>query len=172
VWAREGVGRRRTRANTVITENIYQAAKIRHRWHHVVCSPEHILSVPEGDPSKLSNGRVRDPRRQANPSVPVPAHVGSKTQNVRVPSRPSRPSTRLKRGRVQALIALARKRSKGAQMPEEREKDNTGSPEHEMWTRYSINHSVQSPWTQCEEGDRRDKNFKFATKLGQRERYR
>jgi hypothetical protein len=57
-------------------------------------------------------------------------------------------------------------------MPEEREKDKTGSPEHEMWTRYSINYGVQSPWTQCEEGDMRDKNFKFEAKLGQRERYR
>jgi hypothetical protein len=42
-------------------------------------------------------------------------------------------------------------------MPEEREKDKTGSPEHEMWPRYSINYGVQSPWTQCEEGDMQDK---------------
>jgi hypothetical protein len=68
-----------------------------------MCSPEHILSVPEGDPSKPSNGRVRAPRRRANPSVPVPAQVGSKTQNVQVQSRPSRPTSRRKRGRVQAL---------------------------------------------------------------------
>jgi hypothetical protein len=59
--------------------------------------------VPEGDPSKPSNGRVRAPRRRANPSVPVPAQVDSKTQNVRVQSRPPRPSTRRTRGRVQVL---------------------------------------------------------------------
>jgi hypothetical protein len=44
-----------------------------------MCSPEQISSVPEGDPSTPSNARVRVPRRRANPSVPVPAQVGSKT---------------------------------------------------------------------------------------------
>jgi hypothetical protein len=93
VRVREGAGRHRTSPDTVIAKSIYQVVKIWHLWHHVMCSLEHILSVPEGDPSKPSNSWGWASHRWANPSIPVPARVGSGTWNVWVQSCPSRLST-------------------------------------------------------------------------------
>jgi hypothetical protein len=92
----------------ISAESINQAATIQHvltgthSEQSILSRTTSYLCLRETRRSRR-NGRVRVPHRRVNPSVSVLAQVGSETRNVRVQTRPSRPSTHRKRVRVQAL---------------------------------------------------------------------